>query len=52
MILRWCHINSGALYMMVPLDWYGNVVYMVLLLFLVCWRWGPHSVPDPQEDSS
>ncbi len=26
MILRWCHTNSGVLYMMVPSDWYGNVV--------------------------
>jgi hypothetical protein len=52
MILRWCHTNLGALYTMVPSDWYGNVVYVVLFVLLVCWRWGPHSVPDHQGDRS
>ncbi len=48
MILIWYHTNLGLLYMMVPSDWYGNAVQVVLLVLLLCWRQGQYAVPDQQ----
>jgi hypothetical protein len=47
-MLRWCHTNLGLLYMMVPSDWQGNFVLVVLLAFTVCQQWGPYRDPDQQ----